>query len=242
MDINTRPYVVINNKDSRLIPGLLISELPPIRKPSIRTKTETIDGKDGDIVTKLGYAAYNKTINIGLTYGYNVDEIISFFSSEGTIIFSNEPEKYYLFSVYDAIDFERLIRFKTAKVVFHVQPFKYPEFEKTKTFEFTDNAPKTFMIRNIGNTNSRPTFSIYGTGEVKLKINGVDILTIDLSSEHSIIIDSQNMNAYAPLGGRLLNRLVSGDYDKIQLMAGNNQVIFTGAVTKVNINHYSRYI
>ena len=46
-------YIVLNGMKSTLIKGLLISELPPITKPLIRTKTEEIDGRDGDIVTKL---------------------------------------------------------------------------------------------------------------------------------------------------------------------------------------------
>ena len=47
------PYVVINGVTSKTINGLLISNLPAISKPMIRTNTETIDGRDGDITTTL---------------------------------------------------------------------------------------------------------------------------------------------------------------------------------------------
>ena len=118
-------YIVLNGMKSTLIKGLLISELPPITKPLIRTKTEEIDGRDGDIVTKLGYAAYDKKMTIGLYGDYDIDEVIEYFNSSGEVLFSNEPDKIYRYQINNAIDFERLLRFRTATVVFHVQPFKY---------------------------------------------------------------------------------------------------------------------
>lgn len=118
-------YCIINDKDSRDINGLLIQSLPSISKPLIRTQVEQIDGRDGDIVTKLGYSAYDKEMTIALRGNYDVDQAIKFFDSEGIVCFSNEVDKFYRFQIINQIDFERLIRYKTAKVVFHVQPFKF---------------------------------------------------------------------------------------------------------------------
>ena len=118
-------YVILNGVKSNTVKGLLIQSLPPISKPLIRTQREEIDGRDGDIVTKLGYSAYDKPMTIGLFGDYNVDDVIRFFDSQGTVTFSNEPDKYYNYEILQQIDFERLIRFKTATVTFHVQPFKY---------------------------------------------------------------------------------------------------------------------
>ncbi len=105
-------YIVINGKNSINLNGLIISKLPSITKPKIRTQIEEIDGRDGDIVTKLGYSAYDKEFEIGLSYNYNIDDIISFFDSEGVISFSNEPDKYYNFTILEQINFEKLLRFK----------------------------------------------------------------------------------------------------------------------------------
>ena len=52
-----RNYVIINNTNSLTKAGLAIKELPPISKPAMRTLTEDINGRDGDQITKLGYAA-----------------------------------------------------------------------------------------------------------------------------------------------------------------------------------------
>lgn len=118
-------YIILNGVKSTTIKGLMIQTLPPITKPKIRTQTEDIDGRDGDIVTKLGYSAYGKEFTIGLYGDYNVDDAIQYFDSSGEVVFSNELDKYYNYQIVDEIDFERLIRFKHAKVKMHVQPFKY---------------------------------------------------------------------------------------------------------------------
>ena len=135
--------VTLNGIKSNTVKGLLIQSLPPISKPLIRTEIEEIDGRDGDGVTKLGYSAYDKEMSIGLFGDYNVDDVIQFFDSEGEVIFSNEPDKYYNYQIIEQIDFERLIRFKTADVVFHVQPFKYSAVDrkftlKNQFFHFND--------------------------------------------------------------------------------------------------------
>ena len=123
-------YIELNGKKSTDVKGLMIQSLPPITKPKVRTSIEDIDGRDGDIVTKLGYAAYDKEVNIGLHGDFDIDDVISFFDSEGEVVFSNEPDKYYRYQILDQIDFERLIRFRTAKVKMHVQPFKYDAVDR----------------------------------------------------------------------------------------------------------------
>ena len=127
-------YCILNGKKSSLVKGLLIQSLPPISKPLMRTKTDEIDGRDGDIVTKLGYSAYDKEMSIGLFGDFDIDEVIRYFDSEGTVIFSNEPDKFYKYTIVSQIDFERLLRFKTATVTFHVQPFKYSAMDDVLRF------------------------------------------------------------------------------------------------------------
>lgn len=241
MYVNTRPYIVLNNKTSRLIKGLIVTELPPISKPKVRTKIETVDGRDGDLVTILGYSAYDKTVKIGLTYDYDIDDIIAFFSSSGVVTFSNEPEKYYKYAIYNQIDFERLLRFKTAEVTFHVQPFKYSDSESEREYNFRDPNP-SLVIRDNGNIYSRPRITITGTGEIGLSINGVQVLTLNLGSNQTIVIDSETMNATSADGETLLNRLVTGNYDNIKLEVGSNTLSFTGSARKVLIANYSRWI
>ena len=159
-----RNYIKLNGINSTTIPGLLIQELPPIVKPKIRTQVEEIDGRDGDIVTKLGYSAYDKTVKIGLYGSFDINEVIAFFNSEGTVIFSNEEDKYYNYEIVDQIDFERLVRYRTADVTFHCQPFKYSTTEEKIQIDATEVSGSGSNI-TLNNTENGALFT-------SLQING----------------------------------------------------------------------
>ena len=164
-------WVMLNGVKSTLIKGLLIQSLPPISKPLLRSSVDEIDGRDGDIITPLGYAAYNKEMTIGLYGDYDIDEVISFFNSDGLageVIFSNEIDKYYRYQILEQIDFERLIRFRTATVVFHVQPFKYSSVDEEVNFSINRLHLKKYHreqdgIEVTGHTSGN--VSIVGTAE-----------------------------------------------------------------------------
>lgn len=231
-------YIVINGKSSETIKGLLIQSLPPITKPKMRTDSIEIDGRDGDIVTELGYSAYDKTIKIGLFDKFRIDDIIAYFTSKGSIIFSNEPDKYYNFSMLDQIDFNKLIRFKTADVNFHIQPYKYSVTQGEKVITPDSNS---FTINNSGNTVALPTVNIVGSGVINIYLNGLQIFTVNMPvNQTNITIDAEAMEAYNNNG--LQNRAVSGNYDNFKLITGINTISWTGNVTSVSISKYSRWI
>jgi predicted phage tail component-like protein len=191
---NIQPYIILNDIDSRTLSGLLISSLPPISKPQVRTQVETVDGRDGDLVTPLGFSAYDKVITIGLTYGYDIDDVIEYFNSEGVVVFSNEPDKFYRYAIYEQIDFDKLIRFKKAEVTLHCQPFKFSTTEDPKLFNVVSG--QSITVKNNGNIYSRPDITVIGSGEVDLSLNGSQILSLELADNQAVIIDSENMNAY----------------------------------------------
>lgn len=230
-----RPYIVINGKESTNVNGLMIQKLPPITRPKMRTEVEEIDGRDGDIVTPLGFSAYDKEIEIGLYGQYDVNDVLSFFDTSGKITFSNEPDKYYKFAIYNQIDLEKLVRFRTAVVTMHVQPFKYSAIEG----EVTTNTD-SLTIRNRGNVVSKPRLSLTGEGILKVYLNENQIFQIDMTTE-TIIIDSEELNAYAP-DGTFLNRHVVGSYDDFVLKSGINEITIDGTVTEMSILNYSRWL
>ena len=237
------PYLILNGVSSKNITGLLIQSLPPISKPKIRTSVEEIDGRDGDIVTTLGYAAYDKPINIGLRGDYNVDDVIEYFNGSGQVIFSNELDKYYNYAIYDTIDFNRLIRFRTATLNMHVQPFKYSVDEPPIKWTNTNGTTiANISVRNTGNIYSKPILTITGSGTVNVYINNTQILELKLSAAgETIIIDVESMNA-TDTDGNYLNRQVTGDYDNLILAVGLNNLRVTGTITSIEIDKYSRWI
>ena len=242
MAVNIRPYIIINGQSSMEVNGLMVCSLPPITKPQMRVSAEEIDGRDGDIVTPLGFSAYDKELEIGLAGEFDIDDVIDFLNQSGQITFSNEPDKFYKFAQYNGIDFEKLIRYKKAKIGFHVQPFKYALNETEKTFNFSSSASSgELSIRNNGNYTSRPTITLTGSGTVNLSINGAQVMVIDMSQNPVVILDATEMNAYAP-DNTLLNRAVTGNYDNLVLQSGKNTISYSGTVTQIAVNNYSRWI
>ena len=236
-----RNYIILNGINSQTITGLLIQNLPPISKPKQRVNIEEIDGRDGDIVTYLGYGAYDKEFKIGLYGNYDVDEVIKYFNSSGTVTFSNEEDKYYNYQILDQIDFERLIMFKEATVKMHIQPFKYSNVEAKKTFTITNQT--SINIRNSGNYISKPILTITGTGTINLSLNNEQLFVIDLGeTSTSIVLDINNMNAYNPTTNAYMNRAVTGNYNNFNLNIGTNTISWTGTVTQIEIQNYSRWI
>ena len=355
-------YLILNGKDSREITGLLIESLPPVSKPLIRTEIDTIDGRDGDIVRKLGYSAYNKPVKIGLFGNYDIDRVIGYFASEGTVVFSNEITKKYRYQVIEQIDFERLLRFREATVTLHIQPFKYSTIEEKKTlidtanmlemeettvnvrgiiaeydgdttavygtstgseiyypitpvtlangdyslnigldsdvqgvyFRLIEDSPlqslgdtfarsddavdgtvsingtvqgtHTFKylyiyvpdgltvnfafvaelrsgnnsatIRNSGNVYAKPKLTVYGNGDADILLNGEKVFDLDI--DEYVTIDTEALEAYK--GDALMNRHVLGDYDRFRLNVGLNTIGWTGTVTQIEIENYSRWL
>lgn len=230
-------YITLNGYKSTLIKGLLISALPPITKPQQRTTIEEIDGRDGDIITKLGYAAYDKKMTIGCYGDFNIDDIIQYFDSEGQVVFSNEPDKYYNYKILNQIDFERLCRFKTATVTFHVQPFKFSSVDNTVEYDIEGKTSQS--VRNNGNVISRPKIKLYGYGQVTLTLNDFTF-TIEIGTERAIVLDGATLNAY--YDGTLKNRSVTGNLKNLWLPVGESTISFTGDLWLMEITDGSRWI
>lgn len=229
-------YIIWNEQDSRDIKGLLISELPPITKPKMRVKETTIDGVDGSIIEELGYESYDKKISIGLKIGADVDDVIEFFTGDGEIVFSNEPDKYYTARIINSIEYSRLLRYKTATVTFRVQPFKHNRVEVARqaTSERT-----SMIIENLGNHTSKPLITLRGTGTIALTVNGNAVCTYTFPDDESaVMLDSEQQDAY--WNGVLKNRNMNGDFPIFS--KGNNIISWSGALESITITRYSRWL
>lgn len=226
--------IIWKNKNSSEIPGLLICELPPISVPKVRRNIIEIEGRDGDIVEHLGYESYTKNLSVALTKNYDVNEIINFFTGAGKLALSNEPDKYYNAQIIDGIDFNRLINFKTAKVKFYVQPYKF----KLNEEKFIGTNELT--VTNAGYIDSLPKITIVGSGNIDFKLNNTTIFSLELGTEtETIVIDSTLEEAYG-IDGILKNNKMIGDFPK--LTSGNNTIILTGTVTSIVIEPNSRWL
>lgn len=228
-------YFIYKGKNSKEFNSLVVQELPPITKPPIKYSATTIDGLDGDIIETLGYKAYDKEISIGLKNTSEIDEIIEWLTGHGELILSNESDKYYNAQTIQQIDFDRLVRFRTAKIKFHVQPYKYSEIEGIDT-ENTSSV-QTITITNNGNTTSKPIITLTGSGEIDINYNNKEIkFTFDESGIATFDSEKQEVS-HAEI---LLNRNMIGDF--IELNKGDNTFSWTGEITKWEIQKRSRWI
>ena len=229
-------YIIWNDKDSREVEGLLISELPPITKPKMRVQETVINGADGSIIEELGYESYDKTIAIGLRVGADVDQVIEYFTGNGEIVFSNEPDKYYRARIIKGIDFARLLRYRVANVTFRVQPFKYDRVESVKV---GNTEGQSMIVDNLGNHTSKPIITIAGSGIVELSVNGVAVCRYEFPEEtDTVTLDSETQDAYS--GGVLKNRQMMGDFPVLE--KGSNTLSWNGNVESIQIRRYSRWL
>ncbi len=133
------------------------------------------------------------------------------------------------------------MRFKTANVTVHVQPFKYSLDEPPITD--ASGAYDTYLsVRNTGNIYSKPKLIINGSNTINVYLGNTQIFNINLSAAcETIIIDAESMNA-TDEAGNYLNRQVTGDYDNFRLATGINELKITGYKTSVTLENYSRWI
>ena len=89
-------------------------------------------------------------------------------------------------------------------------------------------------------TTAKPIFTLYGSGNIGIYLNGNQLFNVSLGDEEYITFDIENMNAYKDT--ILKNRLVTGNYSNFLLNPGENKISFSGDVFKFEIINYSRWL
>lgn len=229
--------IIWKGKSSKEIDGLIITDLPPITKPKMKTNKIEIDGRDGDIVEKVGYESYTKSVGIGLARNFNIDEVINYFTGEGELVLSDEPNKVYLASIYDSIEYDRLLRMRKATIKFYVQPYKYLKDEDKVELDVTTHT--SVEVINKGLEISKPIISLEGSGTVEIAVNNINIFKYTFpNNETKVIIDSLEEEAYYE--GMYKNRNMLGEFPKLSV--GSNVISWTGTLTKISIEPKSRWL
>lgn len=229
--------IIWKDKSSREIEGLIITDIPPITKPKMKTNITSIDGRDGDVIEVVGYESYTKSIGIGLTRNFNIDEVIKYFTGNGELILSDEPNKVYIASIYDDIDYERLLSLRKATIKFHVQPFKYLKDEQAVSLNITDET--SIEVTNQGLEISKPKMILEGSGTVEINLNGSTSFQYTFPfNETKVTIDSLEEEAYQD--GAYKNRNMIGEFPKLQV--GKNTISWSGTLTKITIEPKSRWL
>ena len=165
---------------SDTISGLIICELPPISKPKMKTTITKIDGRDGDIIEELGYESYVKSIKVGLAKNFDINQVIKYFTGSGELIMSNEPNKVYKCQILDKIDYEKLLRFKTAVIKFYTQPYKYLKNEPE--IDLNIGSETSIVVNNQGLEIAKPIITLNGSGYVEISVKDYGLIELELGS------------------------------------------------------------
>lgn len=237
-------------KSSDSFAGLIVCELPTIKKPPKRYNKISIDGRDGDIIETLGYDAYDKEIKIGLSYGYDIDALFEWLDGSGDLILSNEPNRIYTAEIVEEIDFERLVCFKTGVVKFHVQPYKVSTHTARVVFSNSAGALSGKVeFNNDGNTVALPQIRLTVAGKISLTVNGVYCCTIETKSSSTLTLfceEQEIRSGNFSKSGTLSTSLMSGDFPTLK--KGKNTIDFSVETTSLKgltimqIKHYSRWL
>ena len=129
------------------------------------------------------------------------------------------------------------MRFKTAKVKFYVQPYKYKNNEQSIIVNITSQTSVT--VSNQGLEKSKPIITLKGSGMVEFQLNGSGLFTYTFpEGETEVTIDSEKEEAY--LEGIFKNRYMDGKFPALE--PGNNTITWTGTLTKITIQPKSRWL
>lgn len=218
--------------------GIVMSKRPPIPAPQRNVDYEKVPGRNGSLTTD--YGTYDDiTITIECAFIEKVDfklkanEIKAWLmGGKDRLIFSDETDKYYEAQVVNKFDIAQSIRvLGEFPVVFNCKPFKYA----------IDDIPITITknnstIYNPGTFQSEPVIKVYGSGDIKLKINNEEITIKNI--EEYVTIDSDLMDCYK--NTQLWNNNMIGEFPT--LVVGENNISWTGNVTKLEINPNWRWL
>lgn len=225
-----RPFFIFNGIDSR--DYFVVNKLPSIIKAQRNIDKIEIEGRDGFLSQDFGtYKGILKTVECTIKDLSNIDFICSWLDGSGDVIFSNESDKKYKGTIINQIEFSKILRtYHKFIIQFDCQPQKYDIDNNVITY-----TTSPVSLYNSG-AKSLPIIKIYGSGDISFTINSN---TFNLTGVTDYItVDSDIQDVYKDT--EPLNNNMSGEFPF--LVKGNNDISWTGTVTKIEITPNWRYL
>ncbi|WP_330655643.1 distal tail protein Dit [Clostridium tyrobutyricum] len=220
------------NKNSYDDFGIIISKRPSIPSPKRRVTYIEIPDKSSNLKFDEGtFEDITILVECGVNLKANladkIDEIKAWIinTGESDLIFSFQPDKKYIAQVVNMIDFKQVLKHTSRfPIIFNCKPFKYSVEENIITITKNNST-----IYNKGTFQSEPVIKVYGSGDIKLKINE-DEVTIKKVDGY-VTIDSVLKDCYKD--DALKNGDMIGQFPILKV--GENVVSFSGNVGKVEV-------
>lgn len=213
--------------------GILISKRPSVPSPKRRVSFVNVPGRNSSI--KFDEKVY-EDITIAVECAIKdfeslpdkIDEIKAwlFNAGESDLVFNFQADRKYMAQVVNSIDFKQAYRvLGQFVIIFNCRPFKYAV---TNSLIAIDQSGTS--ISNPGTIESEPIITVLGSGDITLKINGVQVGIKSVTSK--IILNSIIQDCYDDTGTNLNNKM-TGEFPK--LLPGSNKIEWIGNVTRVEI-------
>lgn len=225
-----------NNKNSYEDFGVLVKTRPSIPLPERNVTYIEIPGRDGSL-TEDDDTYKNITISVDcFIFDENylserIEDIKGWLTRvKSDLVFSHKPNIKYIGQVVNSMEImETLKVVNEFTITFNCEPYNYPVFNPLIEVEEQDT-----KIDNIFTRVSKPTITIFGTGNITLNIKDYwgEIQTVSFTSvDDHITIDSALMECYKD--DTLCNDKMIGDFPVLGL--GENYISWTGNVQKIEI-------
>lgn len=212
--------------------GIIVEHTPKISKANKKIETYTVPGRNGFVsVDTNTYEPFSVPIECHFSEDANMDEIKEFLDGYGTLSFDGERE--YTAIVNNAIEFEKVLRFKRFAVQFLVNPIAE---DIQSTTEIIDSNDYEFSI-NDTYSDIFPILRIECTGNVSITINNQTFNLKDsnggytLDCKNKVIFDSNGNNASSIM-----------QYDFPRLKKGINEVNYNGNLSSFEIEYKKTYL
>lgn len=190
----------------------------------------------GANLTDAQYAAMNRH---GIEQ-IQFDSVYNWLSGGGTLTFSNDSSRYYNAVCNVSIIPERISRsLRKLNVQFTVMPFRYALGE---TYQQLTLSGDKATVNYTGTYPSEPSIRVYGTGNLMIKVDGIEVNISDVSG--FICIDVPTRRVYDrdkdDINRKVILNKTSGNFTDIRIRSGT-VIEVNSAVTKVELLKNTRW-
>ncbi|QWG94640.1 phage tail domain-containing protein [Bacillus toyonensis] len=204
--------------------------------PSAVEKVEFIDipgRENGSLTKKNGYEDVEFTINFNSLEDENIKPLLrkikKWLRNAKILSFTDDNVYRKIKSVAIGNIDNQLEEYGQFEVTFKSDPYEY-------IIEQPIDLTMPMTVMNYGTLHSLPKFTITGSGTVTIYVNGLAFQIKDIVN--SVVVDSDLLLCYS--GSFPMNNKMIGNFPVLK--EGENEILWTGTVSKIELEVRGRYV
>lgn len=212
--------------------GIIVEYTPKISKAKKKIDVYEIEGRNGFVSIDTGsYEPFSMPVECHISDRANKDEICEFLDGYGTL--SLDGIRQYTAIINNAIEFEKILKFKKFLINFLVNPIA-EDIESTNI-----NIDSNNYVLNINDTYNSifPILKITCSGDVTFVINNKTFILKGTSDTYTL--DCKNKVITDSLGNNASSIML---YDFPSLQKGENNISYIGEVSNFEIEYKRTYL